>query len=314
MAPSTPPPPDTSNASATTTTKPIFQNPPRPPPPNPQLFYSSPSSRLPSNPNPNYPQLAPRPPHPQDPSHLPYPLASSGCGFISRPLAVPPGGPSPRPPFVFPYLDPGQTNLGFVRPNDLPHVLLGSGPGTSGNASAPGVMPGVVKGIPVSFSNHPKICPPSNSIPDNNGCKNLRDRNRDDNLTTVRHRKVRITDNASLYTLCRSWLRNGFHEETQQPQYLDTVKPLPRPLPVAAQVADSPDKAVEIKEEDKGKKSVEYLSEKELLQEHIKGAKRVRSRLREERLRRITRYKTRLALLLPPMLEQQITNGSADAN
>ncbi|KAL6514984.1 hypothetical protein OROGR_020563 [Orobanche gracilis] len=124
-----------------------------------------------------------------------------------------------------------------------------------------------------------EICPPSNSISDNNGHKSLRDRNRDDNLTTVRHRKVRITDNASLYTLCRSWLRNGFREETQQPQYLDTVKPLPRPLPVAAQVADSPDKAAEVKEDDdEDEMSLEYLSEKELLQGHIKRAKRVRSR------------------------------------
>ncbi|PHT60166.1 hypothetical protein CQW23_02529 [Capsicum baccatum] len=60
--------------------------------------------------------------------------------------------------------------------------------------------------------------------------------------------------------------------------------------------------------------SVEHLSAKELLQRHVKRAKRIRSRLREERLRRIARYKTRLALLLPPMLEQQFRNDPASGN
>ncbi|CAA0842517.1 proline-rich family protein [Striga hermonthica] len=265
------------------------------------------TDRLPSNPNPNYPQLAPRPPHSHDPPHLLYPLASSSRGFVSRPA----GGTSPRPPFVYPYFDPGRGNPGFVRPNQLPQVLLGSGPGSSVNPSGTGVMPGVVKGVPVSSSHHPKAGPPS----DINGHNNLRDRNRDDTLAVVRDRKVRITENASLYGLCRSWLRNGFPEETQLPPYLDMVKSLPRPLPVAAQTVESPDKEAENKEvEDEEECSVENLSEKELLQRHIKRAKRVRSRLREERLQRITRYKTRLALLLPPMVEQQYKNESDHAN
>ncbi|KAK6120779.1 hypothetical protein DH2020_045483 [Rehmannia glutinosa] len=320
MAPSTPPPPDTSNIATSTaaTTRPLFQNPPRPP--NPHLFCSPPPSRLPSNPNPNYPQLAPRPPHPhphphhhpQDPSQLLYPVASSGRGFLARPLPMPAAGPSPRPPYVFPYLDPGQGNPGFIRPNHLPHVLLGSGPGSAGNASGAGVMPGVVKGIPVSSSHHPKAGLPSSSISDNNGHKDLRDR-RDDTFAIIRDRKVRISEDASLYSLCRSWLKNGVPEETQQPQYLDTVKSLPRPLPVAAQVVDSPDKGAEdAEEEDEFQENVENLSAKELLQRHIKRAKKVRSRLREERLQRISRYKNRLALLLPPMVEQHFKSESAD--
>ncbi|XP_011093389.1 proline-rich receptor-like protein kinase PERK8 isoform X3 [Sesamum indicum] len=281
MAPSTPPPPpDTSNTAATTT-RPVFQNPPRPP--NSHPFYSSAAaSRLPSNPNPNYPQLAPRPPqphpHPQDPSQLLYPVASSGRGFLSRPVAMPAARPSPRPPFVFPYLDQGQGNPGFVRANHFAHVFLGPGPGSAGNASSGGVMPGVVKGIPVPPSHPQKVGPPSASISDNNGHKDLRDKNKDDSFAIIRDRKVRISENASLYTLCRSWLRNGFPEETQD------------------------------------ESSVENLSEKELLQRHIKRAKRVRSRLREERLQRITRYKTRLALLLPPMVEQHFKNESAVPN
>ncbi|XP_011093388.1 abl interactor 2 isoform X1 [Sesamum indicum] len=318
MAPSTPPPPpDTSNTAATTT-RPVFQNPPRPP--NSHPFYSSAAaSRLPSNPNPNYPQLAPRPPqphpHPQDPSQLLYPVASSGRGFLSRPVAMPAARPSPRPPFVFPYLDQGQGNPGFVRANHFAHVFLGPGPGSAGNASSGGVMPGVVKGIPVPPSHPQKVGPPSASISDNNGHKDLRDKNKDDSFAIIRDRKVRISENASLYTLCRSWLRNGFPEETQQPQYLDAAKSLPRPLPVAAQVVDSPDKkSGDKEEEDEDESSVENLSEKELLQRHIKRAKRVRSRLREERLQRITRYKTRLALLLPPMVEQHFKNESAVPN
>lgn len=37
-------------------------------------------------------------------------------------------------------------------------------------------------------------------------------------------------------------------------------------------------------------------------------------RLREERLQRIARYKTRLALLLPPIVEQQLRNDTATGN
>ncbi|KAK6120771.1 hypothetical protein DH2020_045487 [Rehmannia glutinosa] len=397
MAPSTPPPPDTSNIATSTaaTTRPLFQNPPRPP--NPHLFYSPPPSRLPSNPNPNYPQLAPRPltptphHHPQDPSQLLYPVASSGRGFLARPLHMPAAGPSPRPPYVFPYLDPGQGNPGFIRPNHLPHVLLGSGPGSAGNASGAGVMPGVVKGIPVSSSHHPKAGLPSSSISDNNGHKDLRDR-RDDTFAIIRDRKVRISEDASLYSLCRSWLKNGVPEETQ-PQYLDTVKSLPRPLPVAAQVVDSPDKGAEDEEEEdevdskldartftvdgEAKNSIcrgyqydqtpecatsgdklllecakcpqllakvttlnklsmlalfplvqrstikspDSLWAKEVTLENVenlsakescKGTSNVPRRLREERLQRISRYKNRLALLLPPMVEQHFKSESAD--
>ncbi|GER57391.1 hydroxyproline-rich glycoprotein [Striga asiatica] len=310
MCPSTPPPPDASIAAAYAASRPVLQNPPRPPPPpNPHPFYSPPPSSLPSNPNPNCHQLAPRPPHPHDPPHFMYPVASSGRGFVSRPLPVPAAGSSPRPPpFVLPYFEPGQGNPAFFRPNHLPHVLFGSGPGPAGNAS------GVVRGISASPLHHPKAAPPSTSISDKNGHNSLRDRNRDDTLAVVKDRKVRITDNASLYALCRSWLRSGFLEETQKPPYLDTVKSLPRPLPVAAQGVDSPDKVENKEDEDEEEGSIENLSEKELLQRHIKRAKRVRSRLREERLQRITRYKTRLALLLPPMVEQQFKTESAEAN
>ncbi|XP_051123873.1 uncharacterized protein LOC127246493 isoform X2 [Andrographis paniculata] len=315
MAPSTPPPAAEPSSATTNTTRPLFQNPPRPQTSHP--FYSPSPPRLPSNPNPNYPQLAPRPPHlhphPQDPSHLLYPVASSGRGFLSRSVGMPAGrAASPRPPFMFPYLDQG--GQGLVRPNHFSHMLLGSGSGPAANASGGGLVPGVVKGIPIPH--HSKAGPTSASMSDNNGHKDLRNMNKDDAFVTVKYRRVRVSEDASLYTLCRSWLRNGFPEETQPP-YLDTVRALPRPLPAASQnqLSDSSDKKAEDKEqEDEDKDSVEHLSERELLQRHISRAKRVRSRLREERLQRISRYKTRLALLLPPMVEQHFKNESSGAN
>ncbi|XP_073278949.1 uncharacterized protein [Primulina huaijiensis] len=325
-----PPPPDppptptttadatTNTTTSTTTARPLFQNPPRPS--NPLLFYT-PSTRLPSNPNPNYAQLAPRPPHPHDPSQLLYPVASSGRGFLHRPVTMPASRPVSRPPLVFPYGDSGQGNMGFVRPTYLSHTHLGSVPGSVAVAAAAepaggtggGVIPGVFKGIPVSISHQPKVGLPPVSVSDRHN--HTDPRNKDDTSAVIRDRKVRISDNASLYSLCRSWLRNGFPEETQQPQYVDAVKSLPRPLPAAALVFDSPEKKEGNKEEgDEDEESVERLSMDELLQRHVKRAKRVRSRLKEERLRRISRYKTRLGLLLPPMGEQPFKNDSGPAN
>lgn len=62
-------------------------------------------------------------------------------------------------------------------------------------------------------------------------------------------------------------------------------------------------------EEDEGdekedEESVKNLSAEDLFKRHVKRAKKVRARLREARLKRIARYKLRLALLLPPLVEQ----------
>ncbi|KAF3609345.1 hypothetical protein DY000_02044398 [Brassica cretica] len=54
--------------------------------------------------------------------------------------------------------------------------------------------------------------------------------------------------------------------------------------------------------------SVKDLTEKDLLKGHIERAKKVRARLREERSRKIARYKGRLALLLPQSGEQCMKN------
>ncbi|GAA0171776.1 hypothetical protein LIER_25733 [Lithospermum erythrorhizon] len=156
----------------------------------------------------------------------------------------------------------------------------------------------------------------SNQTPimDNNGFKEARDRSRDYRFLLVRDRKVRVSEDSSLYALCRSWLRNGLPEQTE-PQYNDIVKSLPRPLPFARQDSQSSGKKEEKEEnEEEGGGFVEHLSHQDLLQKHIKRAKRVRSRLSEERLRRIARYKTRLSLLLPAIVEQHHRNESTAGN
>lgn len=206
-----------------------------------------------------------------------------------------------------PYGNPARVPYGMhiIRPNNMQQQQQQQSNNNNHNLS---VGAGVVRGIPVV--SHPKVAA-SSSITDRNGYKDTRDLNRDDSFATVRDRKVRITDGASLYAQCRSWLRNGLPEESQ-PQYLDGVKSLPRPLPIPVGDIQSPKEDGDKEEEDDI--DVEQLSSKELLQTHIKRAKRVRARLREERLQRIARYKTRLALLLPPIVEQQLRNDTATGN
>ncbi|KAG9160134.1 hypothetical protein Leryth_015029, partial [Lithospermum erythrorhizon] len=247
----------------------------------------------------SYPPLPP-------PPYL-YPVGSSGRGYY------PPKQPNPQrlPSPLFPYDNPPNIDsgapqlpqgLGFMPPPHHFHNML--------PASIGGLSPRVVNGVPLFKMS-------SNQTPgiDNNGFKEARDRSRDDCFVIVRGRKVRVSEDSSLYSLCRSWLRNGLPEETEPP-YIDVVKSLPRPLPLAPQVFQSTGKKEEQEEdeEEEGAGFVEHLSPQDLLQKHIKRAKRVRSRLREERLRRIARYKTRLSLLLPPIVEQHCRNESTAGN
>ncbi|KAK6117897.1 hypothetical protein DH2020_048359 [Rehmannia glutinosa] len=307
--PPSPETPETATSTTTTTTIPLSENPPR---------RNPPPSRLPSIPNPNYPQLAP---------HVIIHPYLYGRGFPSQS----PGRGSAANAPVSSSQQPKGTP-GFIRPNYLRH---GSGPGSAGNASGgAGVMPGVVKGTPpVSSSHHPKAgLPSSSSIPDNDGHKDLRD----DTFAFIRDRKVRISEGASLYSLCRSWLRNGSTQVTQcylalsvpscslillptmrpclirheskihlfeQPQYPEAVISLPRPLPA---VVDPPDIGTGDDEEDEeeDEENVEHLSAEELLQRHIKRAKKVRARKKEERHQRIQRYRERIALLLHPKVDK----------
>ncbi|XP_010542992.1 PREDICTED: uncharacterized protein LOC104816029 [Tarenaya hassleriana] len=149
----------------------------------------------------------------------------------------------------------------------------------------------------------PMVSPPPSSILDNSGHKYARCR--DEAFVLVRGRKVRITDGASLYSVCRSWLRNGVNEGIQQSS--DTFQPLPKLLPVVMVETSLPkDPNEEPNEEDEKEEeaAVKQLSEKDLLERHVGRAKKVRARLREERTRRIAGYKARVALLLPPAGDQ----------
>ncbi|XP_039035838.1 uncharacterized protein LOC120172454 isoform X2 [Hibiscus syriacus] len=211
-----------------------------------------------------------------------YPVASSGRGFLPT--------NQPRRPIIPFHPHPHSRPFDNPRP-PLPH---------------PTHLHPPLMGLPPSL--HPKVASSPFSVSETKGYKGARERTKDDSLATVRDRKVRITDGASIYALCRSWLRNGFPDETQQPQYGDIFKSLPQPLPLPVtddlpkDTEDREEQVVEDKKEDE--QSVENLSTQDLLQRHINRAKKVRSRLRQERLKRIVRYKTRLALLLPPLVEQ----------
>ncbi|XP_038701752.1 uncharacterized protein LOC119998479 [Tripterygium wilfordii] len=250
-----------------------------------------------------------------------YPVASSGRGFISNPNRPPllqkhavtvanPGG-YPLLPVGYPRVHPvGAVSPQFDGAVNLHHMVRHPSPHLQqqhqyrqpvGYAAAAGG--GVIKGVPVSGQQ--KVAPSPSPVSDSNGHKKTRDRSRDD-TTIIRDRKVKISDGSSLYALCRSWLRNGVPEESQ-PQYGDGLVSLPRPLPIPPAEAHRPakkDGSEEVEEDAVDEESVDHLSTDDILKRHIKRAKKVRSRLREERLKRIARYKTRLALLLPPLIEQ----------
>ncbi|MED6170112.1 hypothetical protein PIB30_027711 [Stylosanthes scabra] len=152
---------------------------------------------------------------------------------------------------------------------------------------------------------------PRFAVSDSNRYKetSTRERSRDDALSVVRDRRVRITDESSLYSLCRSWLRNGINEEIQLlPK--EVMQPLPKPLPES--ILEMPNKQ-DKEDKDEQEESVDHLSPEDLLKGHIKRAKRVKARFREERSKRIERYKNRLRLLLPPS-EDELRNDTAAGN
>ncbi|XP_028787449.1 uncharacterized protein LOC114743406 [Neltuma alba] len=308
--------------------------------------------------------------HDSVPQGVLYPVASSGRGFIpkgARPLStdqmVTVANPGVYPPphsLVFP---PG------VRPMGSPHLdyhlsyplhlarppnMQYAHPGLAGGAGS-----GPFKGVPVSA--HPKVAPRST-----NGYKDTRlyasdvmctvsfchlfflERSKEDAFILVRDRKVRITEDPSLYALCRSWLKNGVMKKPSfmprlvaghwrgksgsrsgthncvwfarrgflnKLQQEDVMKVLPKPLS-ASVVAGYMENNKEDEDGDKQEeeeKINEQLSSQDLLKGHIQRAKKVRARLREERLQRITRYRSRLRLLLPPSVDQ-LRNDAAAGN
>lgn len=250
-------------------------------------------------------------------------MASSGRGFIRQTQSVssvancnsivtsnlysglPVGVPSSYaiPPYGYSHPAPGL-GQGTVYVSSVGNSTHLQQAGVVGNSA----VKGAVVSAPFSQSQH-KVTLSSTPVSNFNGHKDIRERSKDDVFVTVNDRKVRASDNASLYALCRSWLKNGFSEESQL-QNLDAVRSLPRPLPLSAQDDASPTSMAEPEEVEEEEESVENLTQKELLQQHVKRAKRVRSRIREQRLRRIAPYKTRLALLLRPMVDSNLKNDS----
>ncbi|GFZ00646.1 hydroxyproline-rich glycoprotein family protein [Actinidia rufa] len=226
-----------------------------------------------------HPQLATKP-HAPTPRGILYPVASSGRGFLPKAIypdptvtIANPGGfrvGSGYPNTVRAF---GSDSVHLIRPGYLQHNFLSS---IGSNA-----VSGTVKGVQVSTGL--KVAPSQPSVSDGNGYKDQRDRSRDDSFVTVRERKVRICEGSSLYSLCRSWLRNGFPEESQ-PQFVDGAKSLPKPS--STPVADTPlppKKEVDKEEEEEEEKSVDDLSPKDLLQRHVKRAKRVRAQSKVRR-------------------------------
>uniref|UniRef100_A0A7N0T368 Uncharacterized protein n=1 Tax=Kalanchoe fedtschenkoi TaxID=63787 RepID=A0A7N0T368_KALFE len=185
-----------------------------------------------------------------------------------------------------------------VLTNNQMHLLKN----TYFNPSHPGLVgpPTTLPGFPVT--SYPKVAFSMAAASERNGIREAR--SKDEALTMILNRKVRVSEGSSLYALCRSWLKNGCHDQIQ-PKHSTRYSFLPRPLPSPAQTpTQKSNETTDIEEDDKeDEKSVEQLSSEDLLKKHIKRAKRVRSRLHEERLQRITRYKARLATLLPSPVE-----------
>jgi hypothetical protein len=86
-------------------------------------------------------------------------------------------------------------------------------------------------------------------------------------------------------------LRNGLNDEGQPTQHKGATPALPKPSP--ATMMDTC--TLNNKKDDENDKD----EQEDLLKGHIKRAKRVRAHLREERLQRIARYRSRLRLLVP---------------
>lgn len=287
-------------ASSSSSIDPKSQNPTKTPTPIP-----------PSN-QPQYHQTHPKPstPSPQ----IPYPVASSGRGYLPKTYRsqsttdqisgirnAPQFLNQGRPNFVVNNnnnhsTNSPQTGVGSFNMRPPPRFVGGNGVGPRGTTSP-------------SIYNHNN----NKSQAAANGFRDSRDGIRDDTVVLVNHRKVRLSDGASLYALCRSWVRNGLPKETQ-PQSGEGLKLLPRPLPTNVANSQIPDKNGNSEEEEKKEdpSSIAAMSARELLQTHVKRAKKIRARLRKERLHRIDRYKQRLALLLPP--PEPIRNEPPTAN
>ncbi|KAK3150971.1 hypothetical protein QOZ80_3AG0239990 [Eleusine coracana subsp. coracana] len=274
--------------------------------PLPRAYLATSSPRgaaAPSAPGP--PLFTGRPLNPNPPGHaapaphgILYPVATS-AGSVQHRRVPPMALGYPRAHAVAVPIPQPHQPLVHLQPRSfaaVPRALV------AGVAVRPEQPP---RGIPIAPQ--PKInpAPPAAPATEQSNPKD-RERSREDSSTVViNDRKVNLleSESGSLYALCRSWVRNGVPHESQ-PSFGNGEPILPRPLP--ASVVDS-----RISEKDNNDAEDGYSDEEpqknadgeynpsDLLKQHVKRAKKIRARLQKERLRRIERYKQRLALLVP---------------
>uniref|UniRef100_A0A804JDV3 Uncharacterized protein n=1 Tax=Musa acuminata subsp. malaccensis TaxID=214687 RepID=A0A804JDV3_MUSAM len=89
---------------------------------------------------------------------------------------------------------------------------------------------GASRSAPVATQLKAAILSSVSSTPEHNNCKE-RDESREDDVVVIHDRKVRVLDGCSpsLYSLCRSWMRNGQPHEIKL-NFANTEKPIPIPL------------------------------------------------------------------------------------
>ncbi|XP_040377626.1 atherin-like [Oryza brachyantha] len=269
-----------------------------PPPPPPPLFTGRPL-----NPNPSH----------ASPAHgILYPVTTSSAAAAAAAAT----GNHRRAPAVA---------VGFPRAHAVavpivqPQHHMAPAQGRSFPAAPRAVVAGVSsrpehppRGVPIAPQAQPKANPIPIVTPSLQEISSSKDSERSkEDVTTVviNDRKVNLVDSesGSLYALCRSWVRNGVPHESQflQPSFGTGAPILPRPLPasvVDSRISEKDSDAEKEDSEEEKNETVEYTVSA-LLKQHVKRAKMIRAGLQKERLRRIERYKQRLALLLPPPSE-----------
>ncbi|KAL5217881.1 hypothetical protein ABZP36_018565 [Zizania latifolia] len=250
--------------------------------------------------------LNPNPSHASTAHGILYPVATSPAAVANHRRAPAVAVGFPRAHAVAVPIAQPQQPLAPTQARSFPAAPRAVVAGVSSRHEQP------PRGVPIAPQAHPKANPVlvvAPSLQDINDSKDSERSKEGATTVVINDRKVNLLDSesGSLYALCRSWVRNGVPHQSQ-PNFGTGAPILPRPLP--ASVVDS-----RISEKDNDAEKEDSEEEKnetsELLKQHVKRAKKIRAGLQKERLRRIERYKQRLALLLPPPSELGRHEGHA---
>ncbi|CAL9105217.1 unnamed protein product, partial [Musa textilis] len=266
--------PTSSSSSAAPSSAP--DPPPRPPPIPPEAVLRLPASPPPRSSPPAPPRQTPKPSPPPPPQGFLY----HHRGFPPRPAARPPPAAADQavsvasptgyirnatPTAVMTFAAVTQARPFVYGTSDqmvaqvhvpIHHVRPPPAPSAQQSA-APLVVPrptvaaaGPPQSIPVAALPKVTLLPSVSSTQENKNVKE-RDKIREDDIFMINDRKVRVLDGCtpSLYSLCRSWVRNGQSHEIQkfllfilllqcsiyflQSNFGDAEKLLPRPLPAS---------------------------------------------------------------------------------